>query len=83
MVIRNVLTLYQIIQTFNYPKEEGFGNTVGKAGTAGNQKFSPFPTVFAHLQRLEIIILSTFNLSSANALNLVASQILSRVKLVT
>ena len=33
--------------------------------------FSAFPTMFSTLSKIEIIILATFNLLSANALNLV------------
>ena len=39
--------------------------------------FSPSPTVFSTLSKREIIILATFNLSSASALNLAMSKILS------
>ena len=36
--------------------------------------FSPFPTMFSTLLKTDIIILGTFYLSSANALNLVKSK---------
>ena len=39
--------------------------------------FSPSPTVFSTLSKREIIILATFNLSSASALNFAMSKILS------
>ena len=38
--------------------------------------FSSFPTVFSTLSKREIVILVTFNLSSADAFNLVMSKIL-------
>ena len=68
-----MLTLYRTILTFNDPTEESFGYTVGKEENAG----SSFPTVFPSLLRIEIIIQATFNLSSANAFNLVTFEILS------
>ena len=40
------------------------------------QAISPFPTMFSTLSKTEIIIFVTFNLSSANAFNLVCSKIL-------
>ena len=52
-----------------------FENTVGKGANAGNQLFLLFP-VFSTLSRREIIILTTFNLLSANAFNVVMSKIL-------
>ena len=39
--------------------------------------FSPFPIVFSALSKRKIVILATFNLSSANAFNLVMSKNLS------
>ena len=47
---------------------------VGKGENAGNQHFLLFPTMFSTVSRREIIILVTFVLSSANALNLVDSE---------
>ena len=41
------------------------------------QAISPFPTMFSTPSKTEITIFVTFNLSSANALNLVTSKILS------
>ena len=61
------LTFYYTILTFNNPEEEAFRLPA----------FSPFPTMFSTLSRREIIILATFDLSSAHALNLVNSKILS------
>ena len=40
------LTLYHTIPTFDNPKEEGFGNTVGKQENAGKQHFVLFPQCF-------------------------------------
>ena len=52
-------------------------NTVGKGENAGNQHFFPFPTVFSPLSGRETITLAMFNSTSANALYLVTSNILS------
>ena len=41
------------------------------------QAISPFPTMFSTLSKTEIIVFVAFNLSSANAFNLVWSKILS------
>ena len=76
IIIINKLTLYHTILTFNNPKEEGFGTHYGKRRNAGNQHFFLFPTLFSTLSKTEIVILATFNLLSANALNLVVSKIL-------
>ena len=57
-------------------KKKALENTVGIEENAGNQHFLLFPTVFSSLPQREIVILARFNLSSANALNLVMSKIL-------
>ena len=59
------------------PKKKALENTVGKGENAGNQHFLLFPTVFSTLSKREIIILANYNLSSANAFNLVKSKTLS------
>ena len=68
------LTLYHTISTFNNPVKawKSFQNIVGKGENADKSIF-PFPTMFSTLSK-EIIILATFNLSSAHALNLVKSK---------
>ena len=71
------LTLYRTVQTFNDPKQERFGKHCGKRKTLWEKEntlakmlaFSPFPTVFSTLSKREILILATFNLSSARAFN--------------
>ena len=75
-----ILTLYHTIPTFNNPEEEGFGKHCWKRRKCWLPAFSPFPTVFSALSKREIVTLATFDLSSANALNLVMSKILSFVK---
>ena len=65
------LSLYHTIPTFNDHKEEGFGKLCGKM-----RKCSPFATVFSTLSRRKVIILEMYNLSSANAFNLVTFKIL-------
>ena len=72
-----LITLYHTIRTFNNPKEESFRKYCGKSRKCWLPAFSPFPTVFSTVQRREIIILARFNLSSANALSLDKSKILS------
>ena len=52
-------------------------NTGGKGENVGNQHFLPFPPVFSILSKGGMVILATFNLSSANAFHLVKSKILS------
>ena len=49
-------------------------NNEGKGENAANQHFLLFPPVFPTMSKREIIILATFNLSSANAFNLVMSK---------
>ena len=57
-------------------KKRALENTVGKRENAGNPVFPPFPTVFSTPPNRKIIILATFNLSSANAFYLVLSKTL-------
>ena len=61
---------------FDGPGKEAFEIFVGKGDIACTSNFS-FPTIFSTLSKTELIIFVTFNLSSANALNLVWSKILS------
>ena len=77
-VMKNIgpLPLYHTIPTFNNPEKEAFKNIVGKRINAGNQHFLLFPQCFLPF-KTEIIIRATFILSSANAMNLVTSKILS------
>ena len=59
---KKLLNLYHIIPTFNNPKEKALEN-------AGNQHFLLFPQCFLLYHRekfLEILIVATFILSSAN-----------------
>ena len=58
-------------------KKKALENTVGKEENAGNQHFLLFPQCFLFLSQREIVILEMFNLSSANAFNLVMSKNLS------
>ena len=57
-------------------KKEPSENIVGKQENAGNQYFLLSPTMFFILARTNIAIWITFNLLSANALNLDLSEIL-------
>ena len=56
---------------------------MGKLENAGHQHFLLFPQCFLPYQKTEIIILATFYLPSANALNLVKSKKLFFSKEVT
>ena len=71
------LTLYHTIPTFDNPKENEFGQRCGKRRKCLQPAFSPSPTMFSTLLKKEIVILAMLNLSSANAFNLVTSEILS------
>ena len=57
-------------------KKTAFENTVRKGENAGDQHFHLFPQCFLPHHR-EIVILTMFNLSSANDFNLITSKILS------
>ena len=69
------LTLLHTIPTFNDPKEEGLDNIVGKRENADNHHFVLFLVFSTQLKR-KIVIVSTLNLSSANAFSLVTSKML-------
>ena len=61
-------------------KEKALENTAGKGENAGNQHFSPFPAVISSVLKREMVLSATIdkiNLSSANAIDLVMSKILS------
>ena len=60
--------------------KKNFENIEGKGENAGNQHFLLFPQCFPTQSKTEISILPTSNLMSANALNLVTTQILLLVK---
>ena len=82
----NSLTPYNTIPTFNDPKEEDIGKHFGKRRKCWLPAFPPFPTVFSMLSKREIVISQIVileTLSSANALNLVRSKILTFSKELT
>ena len=58
-------------------KKMAMKNTVGKKRKCWLPAFSPFPTLFSTLSRRKITIFGMFNLSSANAFNLVTPKFLS------
>ena len=68
----SVFTLYHTIPTFNDPELKVFENNVGKRENACS-----FPTMFSSLSKTKVIILATFNFSSANGFSLDQSRILS------
>ena len=73
----NSLTLYHTRPTFNTLAKEGFGKHCGKKRKCWEPAFSSFPAMFSILSQREIVTLTTFNLSSANAFTLVMSKNLS------
>ena len=58
-------------------KKKALENTVVKEENAGIHHFLHFPQGFLLLSQREIVILAMYNLSSANAFNLVMSRNLS------
>ena len=58
-------------------KKKALENTVGKGENTGKPAFSPFPTVLSTLSKRAMVMLTAFNLPSANAFNLIMSKILS------
>ena len=57
-------------------RKKKFKNTLGKGENAGNQHFSPFPTMSSTLLKPNFNCSFTFILLSANALNFGLSKIL-------
>ena len=74
------LTRYDTIPGFNDLKKKSFENIVGKGENAGNQHFSPFPTMFSTHSKTNFSLSATFILLSSNAFNLNWPKILSFVK---
>ena len=74
--IRGLQPLHFTTQSLLLPtlRKKPLENIVRKGENAA---FSPFPTMFSTLSRTKIMIVATFNLSSANAFNLDQSRILS------
>ena len=62
--------------TFGESGKEAFRRHCGKRRNCLYKQFLLFPTMFSALSKTEIIIFVTFNLSFANAFNLVWSKIL-------
>ena len=73
---KDILTLYHKIPIFNNPNDNGFRKHFKKRRKCWLPVFPP-PKVFSTLSKREIIIVATFNLSSANAFNLVTSAFFS------
>ena len=71
------LTLYHTIPTFNDPKKESFWKHCGKWTKCWLPAFFPFATMFSTLSKTYFSFWATFSLSSANALNLDSSKIVS------
>ena len=68
--------LYHTYTNFIDP-ERAFENIVGKGENAGNRHFLLFPQCLSTFLQKRFAILAKFNLSSANALNLDESNIMS------
>ena len=71
---RHKLTLYHTIPTLKDPEGEAFYKHGGKRRKCWLPAFSPFPTMFSTLSRRKMLILATFDVLSANTLNLVQLQ---------
>ena len=69
------LSFYHTVPNFNDPKEEGFRKLCWKRRRRWLPAFSPSRIAFSTPSKREIIILATFNLLSACALNLISSKI--------
>ena len=76
------LTLNPTMPAFNDPGKKSYENIVVKGVNAGGkQRFLSFVhNIISSLLNTEITIRASFNLSSANALNLVSHYILSSCK---
>ena len=61
---------------WTFVRKKGFGKHCRKRRKCGNQHFLLFPQCFVHYQKRKIIILATFNLTSANGFSFVHSKIL-------
>ena len=71
------LTLSHTITTFNDPAEGPYGRHCGEKRKRWIQAFSPFPTMLSTIPWTNLKFSVTIILSSANALNLDQSKILS------
>ena len=72
-----IISLLQNPDFLTTPKKKDFEKQRRKRRKCWLPAFCQFPTVFSNLSKREIIILTTSNLSSANAFNLDQSGILS------
>ena len=70
------VTVWEWVNSLTTLKKKALEKTVGKGENASNQNFSFSHSVFYSTKR-EIVILTMFNLSSANAFSLVTSKNLS------
>ena len=66
--------------TFDAPEIKSLKNIAGKGENGSKQHFLFFSTMFCTISKTEIAIVATFELSSANALNLIFSKNLSFCK---
>ena len=71
------LTHYHTIPTFNTSGKESLRKHCGKRRKCWLPAFSPFPTMFSTLPETNFNFSAKFNLSSANAFNMIKSKILS------
>ena len=73
-ILFNSTTPSKLLTTLN---EKAFENIVGKGENANNQHFLIFPQCFLPFPKQAFVFLFKFIMSSANALNLDQSRILS------
>ena len=71
-----MLTCFHTTTPFDVSEKRSLLKTLWEKEKLFVQAISPFPTMFSTVSKTEIIIFVTFNLSSANAVNLVWSKIL-------
>ena len=65
------LTLNHTMLTFNDPRESSLFEKIERKGeNDGNQHFSPFPTMFSTLARINFYFLVTFNFEFGKVQNL-------------
>ena len=77
MLIMMICFHTAVLYAFNDPEYKAFRKNGGERRKSWKPAFSPFSTMFSTLSKKKIIILDDFVLSSANALNLDQSGILS------
>ena len=75
MLVTSIFSCSHSVSTLSRQERGRLWKTLGEKEKMLVTSIFFFPTVFSTLSKREIIILATFNLSSANAFNLVTSKI--------